>query len=50
MGLVWDYAEASKNEAWKGLTWGMLPLHARSPPILPPTYLGHHLSFYLRTY
>eukprot|EP00283_Hemiselmis_rufescens_P021609 CAMPEP_0173460066 /NCGR_PEP_ID=MMETSP1357-20121228/62477_1 /TAXON_ID=77926 /ORGANISM="Hemiselmis rufescens, Strain PCC563" /LENGTH=376 /DNA_ID=CAMNT_0014427597 /DNA_START=39 /DNA_END=1169 /DNA_ORIENTATION=- len=28
MGLVWRYAEASGNEKWKGLTWGMLPLHA----------------------
>ena len=27
-GLVWDYAEATGNERWKGLTWGMLPLHA----------------------
>jgi hypothetical protein len=28
MGLVWKYAEATKNPTWKGLTWGMLPLHA----------------------
>ena len=28
MRLVWDYAEVSKDESWKGLTWGMLPLHA----------------------
>lgn len=28
MKLVWDYAEATGNEKWKGLTWGMLPLHA----------------------
>jgi len=28
MGLVWKYAEVSGNEKWKGLTWGMLPLHA----------------------
>lgn len=27
MGLVWKYAEVSKNPKWKGLTWGMLPLH-----------------------
>ncbi|KAI0563436.1 hypothetical protein FGB62_40g221 [Gracilaria domingensis] len=27
MGLVWQYAESSKNQKWKGLTWGMLPLH-----------------------
>ncbi|GAX76244.1 hypothetical protein CEUSTIGMA_g3688.t1 [Chlamydomonas eustigma] len=25
MGLVWQYAEATGNERWKGLTWGMLP-------------------------
>eukprot|EP00547_Thalassionema_nitzschioides_P008875 CAMPEP_0194222938 /NCGR_PEP_ID=MMETSP0156-20130528/34046_1 /TAXON_ID=33649 /ORGANISM="Thalassionema nitzschioides, Strain L26-B" /LENGTH=551 /DNA_ID=CAMNT_0038953911 /DNA_START=95 /DNA_END=1750 /DNA_ORIENTATION=- len=28
MKLVWDYSEATGNEKWKGLTWGMLPLHA----------------------
>ena len=28
MNLVWKYAETTKNETWKGLTWGMLPLHA----------------------
>jgi hypothetical protein len=28
MGLVWDYSKATENETWKGLTWGMLPLHA----------------------
>ncbi|EKX46150.1 hypothetical protein GUITHDRAFT_70958, partial [Guillardia theta CCMP2712] len=28
MRLVWDYADASKDQTWKGLTWGMLPLHA----------------------
>lgn len=27
MGLVWRYAEVSGNPRWKGLTWGMLPLH-----------------------
>ncbi|CAN8062454.1 unnamed protein product [Agarophyton chilense] len=27
MGLVWQYADSSKNSKWKGLTWGMLPLH-----------------------
>lgn len=27
MGLVWKYAEVTDNPAWKGLTWGMLPLH-----------------------
>ena len=28
MGLVWDFSENTGNEKWKGLTWGMLPLHA----------------------
>lgn len=28
MNLVWNYAEVTGNEKWKGLTWGMLPLHA----------------------
>lgn len=28
MQLVWKYAEVTGNEKWKGLTWGMLPLHA----------------------
>jgi Protein of unknown function (DUF2499) len=28
MGLIWQYSIATKNESWKGLTWGMLPLHA----------------------
>ena len=28
MNLVWKYAEVTGNEKWKGLTWGMLPLHA----------------------
>lgn len=28
MGLVWRYAEASGNPRWRGLTWGMLPLHS----------------------
>ncbi|PXF41372.1 Ycf49-like protein [Gracilariopsis chorda] len=27
MGLVWEYSERSRNERWKGLTWGMVPLH-----------------------
>lgn len=27
MGLVWKYAEVTGNQKWKGLTWGMLPLH-----------------------
>lgn len=29
MGLVWKYADYSNNPRWKGLTWGMLPLHTR---------------------
>jgi len=28
MDLVWKYAEVTNNEKWKGMTWGMLPLHA----------------------
>ncbi|GAB0489107.1 hypothetical protein MMPV_000323 [Pyropia vietnamensis] len=28
MGLAWRYAAVSGNEAWKGLAWGMVPLHA----------------------
>lgn len=28
MNFVWKYAAVTRNEAWKGLTWGMLPLHA----------------------
>jgi hypothetical protein len=28
MKLVWDFSEVAENETWKGLTWGMLPLHA----------------------
>jgi hypothetical protein len=28
MNLVWKFAETTGNERWKGLTWGMLPLHA----------------------
>jgi len=28
MGLVWEFAKTTGNERWKGLTWGMLPLHA----------------------
>jgi uncharacterized membrane protein YhdT len=27
MGLVWQYAGVTGNPRWKGLTWGMLPLH-----------------------
>jgi hypothetical protein len=28
MGLVWKFADVTGNPKWKGLTWGMLPLHA----------------------
>jgi hypothetical protein len=28
MELVWNYSKVTGNEKWKGLTWGMLPLHA----------------------
>lgn len=28
MGLVWDFSKNTGNEKWKGLTWGMIPLHA----------------------
>lgn len=28
MGIIWDFSKTTGNEAWKGLTWGMLPLHA----------------------
>jgi hypothetical protein len=28
MDLVWKYSEVTNNEKWKGMTWGMLPLHA----------------------
>lgn len=27
MGLAWRYAEAVGEPRWKGVTWGMLPLH-----------------------
>ena len=27
MGLAWRYAEAVAQPKWKGVTWGMLPLH-----------------------
>lgn len=30
MNLIWKYAAATDNPTWKGLTWGMLPLHASS--------------------
>lgn len=28
MDLIWKYSEVTGNEKWKGMTWGMLPLHA----------------------
>jgi len=28
MNLIWRYSETTNNPAWKGMTWGMLPLHA----------------------
>ena len=28
MDLVWKFSENTGNEKWKGLTWGMFPLHA----------------------
>lgn len=28
MDIIWKFAEATDNPKWKGLTWGMLPLHA----------------------
>jgi hypothetical protein len=28
MDVIWKFAEATDNPKWKGLTWGMLPLHA----------------------
>lgn len=28
MGLIWEYADASGNKKYKGLTWGMVPCHA----------------------
>lgn len=28
MDTIWKFAETTDNPKWKGLTWGMLPLHA----------------------
>lgn len=28
MGFCWRWAEISNNPKWKGLTWGLLPLHS----------------------
>lgn len=30
MKLIWRYSVTTRNPTWKGLTWGMLPLHASS--------------------
>lgn len=30
MKLVWDFSTVTNNSRWKGLTWGMLPMHASS--------------------
>ncbi|KAJ8907759.1 hypothetical protein NDN08_007864 [Rhodosorus marinus] len=27
MDIIWDRAQLTGNEKWKGLTWGMIPLH-----------------------
>lgn len=28
MDIIWNYSKTTGNETWKGLAWGMLPLHA----------------------
>lgn len=28
MGFAWRWADVSGNQKWKGLTWGLLPLHS----------------------
>jgi hypothetical protein len=28
MGFCWRYAEITQNSQWKGLTWGLIPLHS----------------------
>ena len=28
MGLAWRYADVVNRQEWKGVTWGMLPLHS----------------------
>jgi len=28
MGVIWKFADVTGNPKWRGLTWGMLPLHA----------------------
>jgi len=27
MNLIWNFSKVTDNEKWKGLTWGMFPLH-----------------------
>jgi hypothetical protein len=27
MGFAWRWADIVKNPTWKGLTWGLIPLH-----------------------
>ena len=40
MGFAWRWADVTENPTWKGLTWGLLPLH--SSGITACTY---HLFF-----
>lgn len=28
LSLIWRYSESTRNPRWKGLAWGMVPLHA----------------------
>jgi uncharacterized membrane protein len=28
MGFIWRWADVVQNQRWKGLTWGLLPLHS----------------------
>ena len=28
MSVIWRFSQVTGNEKWKGMTWGMLPLHA----------------------
>ena len=28
MDVIWRFAETTGNDKWKGMTWGMIPLHA----------------------
>lgn len=42
MDLIWKYAKVAEIEAWKGLTWAMLPLHAGS--IMACTFHFHYNS------